>query len=59
MEDFELNLNNKNLRDVDIKYLIFMYWDKMRKLKKLSLNLENNKVGNKGLLKLIANIDSM
>jgi len=48
-----LNLNDKDLEDVDIGYIGVMYFEDIKNLKELSLNLENNKIGNDGLLEII------
>ncbi len=58
-EKFDLNLSSNNLIDVDVKYLIEMHWEKMMNLRELSLELDNNKIGNKGLLEIILIIDGL
>ena len=53
----DLNLDNNNLIDVDIKYLVFMHWDKMIKFSRLSLMLENNKISKVGFEEIIEKIN--
>ena len=45
-----MDLKNTNFEDIDVKYWNIMHLYKMNNLVELSLNLENNNIGNEGLL---------
>ena len=54
-----MDLKNRNFEDVDIRYIDIMYFGDMKNLIELSLELDKNKIGNKGLLNIMLIIDEL